>query len=121
MFCKMTGNKDHDAARNRAADFKCWILRQIQPNGKHYSVGSACQYVAQLRNYAHKLAPHALEGTTIPEDLFELNRQLDFDTVVAMIAELPGYGDFIAGNHGNFSAAKEHYHRFLGEREGVAC
>lgn len=115
----MKNYKAHDAARNRAADFKRWILKKVQPNGKHYSVSSACQYVAQLRNYAHKLAPHALEETNIPEDLFELDRQLDFDTAVAIIAELPGYGDFIAENHGNFDAAKDLYHRFLGEREGV--
>ena len=111
-----TNIKTLEAARVRAAGFRNWILRQVKPDGSCYSMSSARQYVAQLRNYAHKLAPCALDDTNVPEDLFELDRLLDFDTAVAIIAELPGYDDFIAGNHGNFIAAATLYHRFMEER-----
>ena len=114
----MKNNKTNQVARARAAAFKSWILQQVKSDGSYYAVGSARQYVAQLRNYAHKLAPHALDGTNVPEDLFELDRLLDFDTAVAIIAELPGYDDFIAGNHNNFTSAAALYHRFMGERRG---
>ena len=112
----MKNDKTHQAARVRAMGFRNWILHQAKPDGSCYSMSSAGQYVAQLRNYAHKLAPHALDGVNVPKDLFELDRLLDFDTAVAIIAELPGYDDFIAGNHGNFTAAAVLYHRFLEEK-----
>lgn len=112
----MESNGMNRMARTRAAAFKNWIPRQVKPDGTVYSMSSAGQYVAQLRNYAHKLAPHALDGTNVPEDLFELDRLLDFDTAVAIIAELPGYDDFIAENHGNFNAAAALYHRFMEEK-----
>lgn len=115
-----TNIKTLEAARVRAAGFRNWILQQVKPDGSCYSTSSARQYVAQLRNYAHKLAPHALDGTNVPEDLFELDRLLDFDTAVAIIAELPGYDDFIAGNHGNFTAAATLYHRFMEETPRTA-
>ena len=107
-----------EAAANRAAEFRRWIVLQVRTDGKHHSVSSAQQYVAQLRNWAHKLAPRALDGTNIPEDLFELDRLLDFDTAVAIIAELPGYDAFIAGNHGNFRAAAAWYRRFMKRGRG---
>lgn len=112
--CSMKNyNKMQTAAANRAVAFKRWILRQVQTSGKYYSVSSAKQYVAQLRNYAHKLSPRALEGTGVPEDLFELGHRLEFDTMISIISELPGYDEFIAGNHGNFNAAKDLYRQFL--------
>lgn len=101
-------------AHNRANNFYRWVQTQDTPNGTKYTVSSAGQYRAQLRNFEHKLAPHALEGTHVPADLFELNSANELKAVFAVIKTLPGYGDFIAGNHGNFKAALDLYGRFLG-------
>ena len=108
---RMKNNKQ--IAYNRSNNFYRWILTQRKANGDRYSISSANQYRSQLRNFEHKLAPRALEGTQIPSDLFEIDAALDFEAAINIIETLPGYGDFIAENHGNFEAAVDLYGRFL--------
>ncbi len=115
----MKNISQNEAAVNRATEFNRWMVAQARSDGNRHAVGSAQQYVAQLRNWAHRLAPQALDGANSPVDLFERDRLWDFDTAVAIIAELPGYDTFIANNHGNFKEAVSWYRRFLeGGRAG---
>ena len=106
-------NTSITSSRNRANNFRRWAVGQINEAGRRYTEGSVRTYIAHLRNFEKRLVPHALEGTRIPSDLFELSNRLELRTAVSEIRILPGFGEFIAENHGSFEAAIALYGRFL--------
>lgn len=102
--------------KNNIKEFKDWMNRQIQSNGKKYSSGTIDSYCSSLNSCPKKLN---LESEDYKISVFEYETIDSFEDAKRVLMSAPNFEEIDRGTKKSFSNALKKYSEYLADKNNI--